>query len=604
MNWKDFNINTKIRSTLGMVLLLTVVMGVFTLMSLFKVNKGINALSNQYIPSVNEATQVSHTWWRISEFTRSFDFTGEDYFAGRIQLEQDRIMGALDNLIKIDSQLESGSKAEDLQQLKTLLISYKDYLNEFFPMQKRVVDLRNELNGMVEELVVIGERSKGNVQVQLTIRQALGTWALIENKAAQRSPVAMETDKAILSKLKIDVDRYFSEGTVKSKLISFIIEAENFIQSYSAVKVAELKGFEIAKNIMWDVRAVADLGQDQMKQMGNDTTSIVSAVKTLIIVAVALIFLLGLVMAYFLPISITKPIIVGIGYAEQVAAGDLSVKFDTTRKDEVGRLSLALNNMVLSLKTMIGNIASSAIEILESSQKLIKESEDLSDGANEQASAAEEVASSMEEIYSNIQQTTENSKKTEAIAQKAAVGMKKSNESSIIAAENLEEITSKVSVIGEIALQTNLLALNAAVEAARAGVEGRGFAVVAAEVRKLAERSKMVANEINRVSKITIDSSQETRDQMEELTPEIEKTALLIQEIAMASLEQVSGVEQINNALQQLNSVTQRNASNSEEIINAAHRLQELAEGLTETISVFQMGKDVISIEKKQKENK
>ncbi|NPA35876.1 MAG: methyl-accepting chemotaxis protein, partial [Chlorobi bacterium] len=171
--------------------------------------------------------------------------------------------------------------------------------------------------------------------------------------------------------------------------------------------------------------------------------------------------------------------------------------------------------------------------------------------------------------------------------QNASKGLKETNELSKVAAKYLEEITSKVSVIGDIAFQTNLLALNAAVEAARAGQEGRGFAVVASEVRKLAERSQQAAAEINKVSSRTLESSEVSVEKLGQISPEIEKTAELVQEISVASIEQLSGVEQINNALQQLNNVTQRNAANSEEILQAVRVLENLSERLNMAISVF-----------------
>jgi methyl-accepting chemotaxis protein len=165
--------------------------------------------------------------------------------------------------------------------------------------------------------------------------------------------------------------------------------------------------------------------------------------------------------------------------------------------------------------------------------------------------------------------------------------MKESNQRSRDAALHLEEITNKISVIKDIAFQTNILALNAAVEAARAGAEGRGFAVVAAEVRKLAERSQAAAVEITKALSVTNEASQVATELLDSLTPEIEKTANLVQEITAASNEQVTGVQQINLALQELNQVTQLNASNADDINLAATELMNLSQELSQATAHF-----------------
>ena len=276
-----------------------------------------------------------------------------------------------------------------------------------------------------------------------------------------------------------------------------------------------------------------------------------------------------------------------IAKAKLVAEGDLMV--DLKKRSEKDELMQSLTDMVKSTANIISEFQSAANNISASSQQMSSTSQQLSQGASEQASSAEEVSSSMEEMAANIQQNTENARQTEKIALYAADGINSVNDASAQTLKYMQEIANKVSIIGEIARQTNILALNAAVEAARAGEHGKGFAVVAAEVRKLAERSQISAVEIDSLTKNSVRATEESGKLLEAIAPEIGKTAKLVQEITIASIEQNSGADQVNSAIQQLNQVTQQNAAASEEMATSSEELASQAQQLMEMISFFKL---------------
>ncbi len=273
--------------------------------------------------------------------------------------------------------------------------------------------------------------------------------------------------------------------------------------------------------------------------------------------------------------------------AKQIARGDLSVEIkERSPEDE---LMIALKAMVLKLSEVVSEVKGAADNVAAGSQELSSSSEVMSQGASEQAAAAEEVSSSMEEMSSNIRQNADNALQTEKIASKSAKDAEEGGKAVEHTVNAMKEIAGKISIIEEIARQTNLLALNAAIEAARAGEHGKGFAVVASEVRKLAERSQKAAAEISGLSSSSVEIAERAGQMLNQMVPDIKKTAELVMEISAACREQDTGAEQINKAIQQLDHVIQQNASASEEMSSTAEELSSQAEQLQDSIGFFRV---------------
>jgi len=272
-----------------------------------------------------------------------------------------------------------------------------------------------------------------------------------------------------------------------------------------------------------------------------------------------------------------------------MAQGDLTQQIEAEYAGLYAELTRYVNATVVKMAEVVAEVNASAESLAGASEEVSATAQSLSQAASEQAAGVEETSASMEQMTASISQNTENAKVTDGMATKASGEAAEGGEAVKATVAAMKQIAQKIGIIDDIAYQTNLLALNAAIEAARAGDHGKGFAVVAAEVRKLAERSQVAAQEIGTVASSSVELAERAGRLLDQMVPNIRKTSDLVQEITAASEEQSSGVGQINAAVTQLSQTTQQNASSSEELAATAEEMSGQAEQLQQTMAFFKL---------------
>lgn len=262
-----------------------------------------------------------------------------------------------------------------------------------------------------------------------------------------------------------------------------------------------------------------------------------------------------------------------------------------------------------SLTAINESISSASSQTTAAGEELSAASQQLSGSSSEAAASLEETLASLEELSSIVKMNASNSKQADDLAKKSVnVAEKGAAQISnlIQAMEKLaagsKQIEEIISVIDDIAFQTNLLALNASVEAARAGEQGKGFAVVAEAVRTLSQKSAESAKEIGSLIRVNVDNSEvgsnlakSSGEALSEILSSISHVGSLNGEIASASQEQSSGIEQILQAMNQLDKATQSNATTSEEVASASAELSSQAvalSGLVENLATIVNGQN------------